>query len=182
MTKKKIPAWLLLCIISVVAGLALGFTNALTEDTIAANDAATSAEARKTVMADAEEFVQLELADGSEVDECFEAKKGGETIGYVVKATADGYGGKIEVTVGIDNNGMITGISCGGSDFSETAGLGAKVKEASFTDQFAGMTAPVELTKDGGQVDSVTAASRSSRAVCKAVNLACDYAATLLGK
>ena len=41
------------------------------------------------------------------------------------------------------------------------------------------MSAPVSITKDGGQVDSVTAASRSSRAVCKAVNAACDYVAAM---
>lgn len=176
---KKIPAWLLLCIISIVAGLSLGFTNALTKDEIARQDEASNELARKTVMSEADEFVQLDVAADSGVDYCYEAKKDGETIGYVAKATADGYGGKIEVTVGIDNNGMITGISCGGSGFSETPGLGAKVKEASFSDQFAGMSAPVSITKDGGQVDSVTAASRSSRAVCKAVNAACDYVAAM---
>lgn len=176
---KKIPAWLLLCIISLVAGLALGFTNALTKDEIARQDEASNEEARKKVMSEADEFVQLDVAADSGVDYCYEAKKGGETIGYVAKATADGYGGKIEVTVGIDNNGMITGISCGGSGFSETPGLGAKVKEAKFSDQFAGMSAPVSITKDGGQVDSITAASRSSRAVCKAVNAACDYVAAM---
>ena len=45
---KKIPAWLLLCIISLVAGLALGFTNALTKDEIARQDEASNELARKT--------------------------------------------------------------------------------------------------------------------------------------
>ncbi len=178
---KKIPAWLLLCIISVIAGLALGFTNALTEDVIAENDAAKSELARKTVMAEADEFVELELDNNGDIGYCYQAKKSGETIGYVAMATANGYGGVIEVTVGIDTNGIITGISCGGSDFNETAGLGAKVKEAAFTDQFAGMSGPVSITKDGGEVDAVTAASRSSRAVCTAVNAACDYVAGIMG-
>lgn len=176
---KKIPAWLLLCIISIIAGLALGFTNALTKDVIAENDAATNELARKTVMSEADEFSEIAIDENSGVDYCFEAKKGGQTIGYVVKAGANGYGGKIEVTVGIDINGLITGISCGGSDFSETPGLGANVKNAAFTDQFTGLTSPVAITKDGGQVDSVTAASRSSRAVCNAVNAACEFVAGL---
>lgn len=97
-----------------VAGLALGFTNALTKDEIARQDEAGNEQARNKVMSEADEFVQLNVAADSGVDYCYEAKKGDETIGYVAKATADGYGGKIEVTVGIDNNGMITGISCGG--------------------------------------------------------------------
>ena len=81
--------------------------------------------------------------------------------------------------MGIDTEGRITGISCGGSNFSETAGLGAKVKEDAFSGQFAGMQAPVSLKKDGGNVDSVTAASRSSGAVCRAVNRACEFVATV---
>lgn len=178
---KKIPAWLLLCIISVIAGLALGFTNALTEDVIAANDAAASELARKTVMSEADEFVELQLAEGSELGYCYEAKKGGKTIGYVAMASANGYGGVIEVTVGVDMNGIITDISCGGSDFSETAGLGAKVKDAAFTDQFAGKEAPVALTKNNGEIDSVTAASRSSNAVCTAVNEVCEYVSGIIG-
>ena len=176
---KKIPAWLLLCIIALVAGLALGFTNELTKDEIARQEVAANEEARKKVMSEADEFVELKVPADSGVDYCYEAKKGGETIGYVAKATEGGYGGPIEVTVGIDTEGRITGISCGGSNFSETAGLGAKVKEDAFSGQFAGMQAPVSLKKDGGKVDSGTAASRSSGAVCRAVNRACEFVATV---
>ena len=68
---KKIPAWLLLCIISLVAGLALGFTNALTKDEIARQDEASNELARKTVMSEADEFVQLDVAADSGVDYCY---------------------------------------------------------------------------------------------------------------
>ena len=70
---KKIPAWLLLCIISLVAGLALGFTNALTKEEIARQDEASNELARKTVMSEADEFVQLDVAADSGVDYCYEA-------------------------------------------------------------------------------------------------------------
>ena len=79
--------------------------------------------------------------------------------------------------VGMDSSGVITGINVGGSNFSETAGLGAKVKNDDFKDQFKGLMPPVILNED---VDAVTAATISSRAVTDAVNKACDYLEGLL--
>ena len=176
---KRTPAWLILCVIALVAGLALGMTNALTEDEIANQAIEAAAKARRTVMADAEDFVELPTNDGAPVDNCYEATAGGNVIGHVVQVTVQGYGGPIEVVVGIANDETITGISCGGSGFSETAGLGAKVKDALFSGQFAGMTTPLALTKNGGEVDSVTAASISSGAVCDAINAAGEYVMSL---
>ncbi len=176
---KKTPAWLILCIIALVAGAALGMTNALTIEEIDRQAVAAAELARKAVLADAEEFTRLDLAEGAAVDNCYQAKKGGELVGHVTQVTVKGYGGPIEVTVGFNAAGEITGMMCGGSGFSETPGLGAKVKEEAFYSQFTGMAAPVELTKNGGEVDSVTAASISSGAVCRAVNIAADYVAGL---
>ena len=180
----KKPAWLILGIICVVAGLALGLTNALTQKAIADQNAADAAKARQSVMSDADSFEALDVPDPTVIDgvtilSCYDAFSGTEPCGKVVKAAVNGYGGTIEVTVGIAADGSVTGINCGGGSFAETAGLGAKVKESGFTDQFIGMTAPVQVTKDGGQVDAVTAATISSRAVCKAVSAAGEFAAGL---
>lgn len=180
----KKPAWLILGVICIVAGLALGLTNALTEDAIAEQNAAEEASARQSVMADADSFEQVDVADGTEINgvtilSCYNATSGGEACGKVVKTTVKGYGGTIEVTVGIAADGTITGINCGGGNFAETPGLGANVKGAKFTSQFVGMTTPVSVSKDGGQVDAVTAATISSRAVCKAVSAAGEFAASL---
>jgi electron transport complex protein RnfG len=73
-------------------------------------------------------------------------------------------------TVGVDNDGVITGISVGGSSFSETAGLGARAKEAWFAEQYIGKASPIALTKDGGEIDAITSATITSRAVTTAVN------------
>lgn len=180
----KKPAWLILGVICIVAGLALGLTNALTEKAIAEQNAADEARARQSVMTNADSFEAVDVPEGTEIDgvtilSCYNASEGGEACGRIVKAAVKGYGGTIEVTVGIAADGTITGINCGGGSFAETAGLGAKVKEAAFTDQFTGMTAPVLVTKDGGEVDAVTAATISSRAVCKAVSAAAEFAAGL---
>ena len=83
--------------------------------------------------------------------------------------TVTGFGGPIEVTVGVDTHGTVTGLSVGGSSFAETAGLGAKAKEPAFTDQFVGKTAPLTLKVD---VDAISGATITSRAVTDGVNTA----------
>lgn len=178
---KKVPAWVILCVIALVAGLALGLTNEFTSTAIAEQSAADAASARMAVMTGAENFAEVDVPEDTVIGDAtvlsfFKADAASADCDEVVLVSVKGYGGVIEVTVGVAADGTITGISCGGTNFSETAGLGAKVKEAKFTDQFAGVTAPVALVKDGGDIDSVTAASRSSGAVCRAVNAAADYA------
>lgn len=176
--KKTVPAWVILCVIALVAGLLLGATNMFTAQEIAAQEIAAADQARKIVLPSADAFEELPLT-GDSVDYCYKGTSGGETAGHVCQVTVKGYGGEIEVTVGIDNEGTVTGISVGGANFSETAGLGAKTKDAEFMDQFAGMVPPLAVQKDGGDVDAVTGATRSSRAVTSAVNTAAEYVAAL---
>jgi len=92
----------------------------------------------------------------------------GEMVGYVMQSSAQGYSSVIQVLVGIDNNGKITGISI--LDQSETPGLGTKIEDESFTSQFKGLiSGDIALSKEGGRIDSITGATISSRAVVEAV-------------
>lgn len=167
-----------LLLLSAVAGLALGVTNAVTQGPIEEQRIAEANAARRAVLSAAESFEMVsEDADG--MDEIYRGVGAdGQTVGYTAKCTARGYGGPIEVTVGIDADGTVTGVQVGGADFAETAGLGARVKEAWFGEQFVGQTAPMQLKKDGGRIDAVSSATISSTAVTQAVNGAC---AVLLG-
>ena len=134
-------AWLILCLITVVAAFALSLTNMVTEGPIAEQKLKASNAARSAVFADADAFTEQPLAEGSKLDSVYAAERGGQTVGYVLQATATGYGGPIEVVLGVDNGGKITGISVGGSSFAETAGLGTRTREPAFTGQFIGLTA-----------------------------------------
>ncbi len=101
-------------------------------------------------------------------------------MGFVAQTTVQGFGGEVEVIAGIDNDLVITGVSVGGSNFSETAGLGAKAKDAAFTDQFAGKTAPLRVIKAGdtaaeNTIDAITAATITSSAVNSGVNRIATY-------
>ena len=175
--KKGIPAWITLGLIALVAGLLLGFTNELTAPVIAQQTLIKDEEARRAVLPQAEAFEPLDVAEDAGLDSCYQGLVGEAAVGYVAQVTVKGYGGEIQVTVGMDTAGIITGISVGGSNFSETMGLGAKTRDAAFTDQFAGLDAPIAL---GTDVDAVTNATISSTAVVSGVNIACEYIQTLL--
>ena len=181
--KKGLPAWLILTIIVLVAAVLLVLTNGLTADKIEAQSLAAAEASRRSVMPAAEAFEAKDIsayapADGGyTVDDCYEVKSGGETIGYTAQVTVKGYGGPIEIIVGVDTEGKITAVSIGGSDFSETAGMGAKVKEDAFRTQFDGLTPPIVLKED---IDAVTGATISSRAVTNGVNGAAAYIASIM--
>ena len=197
-TKFTIPKpAITLCIITLVAGAALSGVYALTKDTIAAQKLAKEQESYKAVCAEATEFVNDEAIDakiaelaggiyGTDFGKAYINKAligknaAGETVGYVISATSgDGFDGNIVMSIGLDVNGVVTGIEF--TTISETAGMGMKVTEAEFKDQFLGDDVDsFVVNKAGGstepsQIDSVAGATISSRAVTNAVNAARDF-------
>ena len=173
---KKLPAWIMVCAVCLVGALALGLVNGLTAGSIDRQSAILIDAARDHAL-DADAFEPLELQESRySLDNLYEAKGAdgaGETVGYVGQTTVTGYGGPIEVTAGVDGEGVITGVSVGGEGFAETPGLGARTREAAFTDQFVGKTPTLTLNEGG--VDTVTGASTTSRAVVSAVNTVANY-------
>ena len=87
----------------------------------------------------------------------------------------NGYSGLIELMVGIDANGAIRNIEV--VSHLETPGLGSKIKDKAFIDQYIGKTAEnfdLRVKKDGGEVDGISGATISSRAFSEAVKQALD--------
>ncbi len=178
--KKQLPGWAVLLIITLVAGLALGGTNALTKDPIAQQALIKAENARKAALPDAASFEEIPLAEGASVDWVYAGLKDGSPAGYVAQKTVNGFGGKVEVIAGVDTKDApdtfkIGGITVGGADFSETAGLGARAKEPAFTNQFPGKVYPVSYIKAGGTptestVDALTSATITTTAVVNGVN------------
>jgi len=97
-----------------------------------------------------------------------------DASGMTANASAIGYGGPVLVRLTLDEQGKIAALDVGGARFSETEGVGSRVKEDSFTQSFIGLTPPLSL---GEQIDAVSGATISSRAVVEAVN---DAAAFLM--
>lgn len=173
--KIKMPSWAVLAIICLIVAGVLGLVNYVTYEPIALRAQEKAFAARQEAFSEANEFV--EMAEDSRVDACYEAYRDGDQVGYVVQLTVAGCQGPIEIQAGFDMEGKIQSISCGGQKFAETSGLGARVKESKFRDQFAGLFVPVAL---GEEIDSVTGASVSSGAVVNGVNAAGAYVQELL--
>ncbi|MDO4632807.1 MAG: FMN-binding protein [Eubacteriales bacterium] len=101
----------------------------------------------------------------------------GEVIGYIVNVTSgDGFGGDIEVSVGISVDGATTGLEF--LTINETAGLGMRATEPEFKEQYVGKTVDsFSLVKGGGasadnEINALSGASFTSTAVTNAVNAA----------
>lgn len=174
----KKQAWLILSLITVVAGLALSLTNLVTAGPIAEQKLLASNAARAAVFHDADGFEAMPVEEGSKVDSVYAATKGGQTVGHVLQTTVTGYGGPIEIVMGIDTQGAITGLSVGGSSFAETAGLGTRTRDPEFTDQFVGLKAAPKLKQN---IDAISGATISSTAVANGANRLYQYWQRLTG-
>lgn len=101
-------------------------------------------------------------------DEVYIIYEDGEKAGYAFMASGSGYGGNIDILVGLDSGFGIKGVSI--LSQTETPGVGNKITESSFTDQFKGLSASdIALKSEGGKIDAITGATISSRAVVNAV-------------
>lgn len=98
----------------------------------------------------------------------FPAKKDGETFAVAIEGKGKGLYGLIGVMVGISKDGALLDI--GITSHLETPGIGSKVEEASFTDQFKGLS-----TKKALKVDGISGATYSSKGVMSAVTQAIGY-------
>ncbi|NCO52933.1 MAG: RnfABCDGE type electron transport complex subunit G [Deltaproteobacteria bacterium] len=107
----------------------------------------------------------------------YRARQGGELKGVAFKVIApDGYSGNIEVMVGVDPQDLINGIAI--VSHAETPGLGSKINEPAFKDQFKGKgldNVDWRVKKDGGEFDQITGATISPRAVVGAVSKGLEF-------
>ena len=172
----------------IVAGL-LGLVNMVTKDKIAAINWENTQTAMKAVVADPDntEFSEaLENTDamsaaakaaGGTLDSVYEVLVGGENAGYAIKVVASGSQGNIEMMVGVDAEGVVTGVSI--VDNSETSGIGSKVMSneplssgVGVLDQFQGKSAADGTLTVGKNVDAICGATVSSKGVTAGVNAA----------
>lgn len=164
------PIIVLTVIAAVMAGL-LGGTNLLTADKIAELTAANEKAAVEKVIK-AESYNKFELNKYT----YFKAQNGENTVGYAFILGANGYGGAVKCVVGVDITGKITAVEI--TDVSnETPGLGQNAGRTSFTDQFKGKSTELSVVKSGAkenEVQAVTGATITSKAVTTSVNLALE--------
>lgn len=156
------------CVTAALAG-----TNMLTADTIAKRTQEIENAARLQVM-DAQTFEENQSADGSFTYHT--AKKGGEFVGYVFVTESAGKSAGLTVMTGIDQNGVITGVIITADN--ETAGYVDKIEEAGLPEQFVGKSA--NKLALGTDVDAISQATKTSKGVVNAVNLAIEQYQTVV--
>ncbi|MCD6527271.1 MAG: RnfABCDGE type electron transport complex subunit G [Desulfuromonas sp.] len=107
----------------------------------------------------------------------FRARQGEQLVGIAFKVTAaDGYSGNIEVMVGLDTHEHIVGIEI--LAHAETPGLGSKISESWFKDLFRERSldnTDWRVKKDGGEIDQITGATISPRAIVSTVKSGLDF-------
>lgn len=167
--KEVIKVSAILFAITAIAAAILAGVNGITAPKILENEMIAQVEAMQKVLPDTDNFEKLDFVP-EKTSVVTEVYKAGE-VGMAVKVAPSGYGGKILMIVGIDNDNKVTGIEI--ISQSETAGLGAKCVEEDFKAQFAGKGENIEVVKKGAagnQIDAISSATVTSKAVTKGVN------------
>ena len=157
----------------------LAYVNELTKEPIAAANAKTLSDAVKAVVPgfDNDPIAEKKMQEVNGVEYAvYPATKSGEFIGSAVEASAMGFGGDLRVLVGFDAQGNIIDYSL--LSHAETPGLGSKASDwfkkgnkGDITGKNPG-SAPLTVSKDGGEIDAITASTITSRAFLNAVNTA----------
>lgn len=175
-----------LAIICVVVTLALSSTDLLTAGKIEALAIETQNKAMAKLI-EADEYHELPAATSFGDITYHAAIKDSDTIGCIFITEANGYGGVVSVMTAVDMEGKIIAVEIlAASD--ETPGLGQNVTKPNWYAQFAGLKDDITVIKGGSanaennEVNAVTGATISSKAVTSAVNQALDYAKEIIAK
>ncbi len=189
-----------LFLITLIAGLLLGLVYVVTKEPIELRAQQEKEEAYQNVCEGAVSFQVTEEITALmneqerifeeagltkvEVSECMEAfDSSGEGIGYVMTVVSHaGYGGDVEIALGINTEGSVTGLEF--LTLEETAGLGMNAQKAEFKDQYLGrLVESFTVVKgDAGSEEEISAISNAtitSKAVTSAVNAGLAFAGEL---
>lgn len=171
--------------------MALGGVYEITKDPIAKQEAQAKAEAYEQVFTDAAAFEEVEMDDtliqtirdqldqegykAQSIEEVMRAEdQSGETLGYAFTVvTSEGYGGDIQFSMGVQNDGTLNGISI--LSIGETAGLGMNADTPAFKDQFVGkQVEKLQYTKNGAtqddEINAISGATVTTNAMTNGVN------------
>jgi len=175
--KEIVKLCLVLTIIGAACAAVMAFVDQETKAPIAKSKAAEKVDAMKIVVPSsdndlAKDAVTIEDKDLGSTLTFFVAKKEGAAVGaaFIVVAP-NGYAGNIEIMVGVDTAGAVTGLEI--IKHAETPGLGSKIATPAFKGQYIGTSikdpAQWAVVKDGGTFKQITGATISSRAVTTAI-------------
>ncbi|SHF31711.1 electron transport complex protein RnfG [Mariniphaga anaerophila] len=170
---------LTLFVVTFIAAAALGFVYDFTKDAIEVAKMKAQSEAIKKVLPEFDELgdvCKVAVASASDSVEVFPAYKGDKLVGVAVKTyTNKGFSGFISIMAGIDTSGKLFGYEV--LEHSETPGLGSKMADWFRNSEKPGQnvigkspeSSKFEVSKDGGDIDAITASTITSRAFLDAM-------------
>ena len=166
--KKIIGLVLSLTVISGICAAVLASIDSITKTPIAEMKVREEQAAVKAVLPS--ETATVEAADGFSVGK----DAAGKVVGYAAKGSdAGGYGGDVVLMVGFRADRK-TVVCYKTLVATETPGLGMKLNTPEFQGQFAEKDGTnLQVKKDGGEIEAITSATITSRAVCRAIADAC---------
>ena len=183
--KKILQLVLALTVISAICAAVLALVNSKTKDRIASLTAEKTANAAKAVLPSDVKAVEARLDPKNadlKVTIGYADTAKTKILGYAAPGMSPkGYGGEIRLMVGLTAERKV--ISYRVLAANETPGLGAKLGDETFAKQFGGKIGPsLTVKKDGGEIDAITGATITSRAVCEAIADACARVDRVEGK
>ncbi|MDD5644876.1 MAG: RnfABCDGE type electron transport complex subunit G [bacterium] len=160
--KNGIKITLTLSIVCLVAGLCLGAVYRQSRPSIEARQRADEEKRLKEIFPESDDFEEKTGVLPKMIEKYFIVKNKGSLLGYVFVCSNYGYSSDIELMVGVDAKGNVAGVKVLAQ--SETPGLGTRIEEPDFINQFKGWNDA--LCKSGKvNFDSITGCTISSKAV-----------------
>lgn len=158
--------------VCLICSAILGGVYALTKAPIDAAAQKALTESISAVLPEGGDLSDSNACSAEGVDEYYVLSEGGSAKAFAVKSSTNGFGGTLTLMVGVLADGTVYNTSV--LAHSETPGLGAKCtdEESHFRTQFKGFNGRFAVTKDGGDIDAITASTITSRAFTKAVEQA----------
>lgn len=148
--------------ICLVVSVLLAYTNSITAPIIEENDRIAAEATRSAVLEGSKSFTLIDCdTEALGIESAYREDSG---LGYVITAGYKGYGGVVTVTVGLNPEGQVVGLSADVS--TETSGVGSKAGQEDYLAQYKGLQGSAQ------GADTISGATYSSTAVKNGVNAA----------
>ncbi|MGI6742347.1 MAG: RnfABCDGE type electron transport complex subunit G [Eubacteriales bacterium] len=166
-----------LLLISAVIALLMALVNGFTKDKIASNNLKATEEAIARIYPKFDLTTEIESDIELPIKAVYRLDEGGALLGYCVSVQPSGFNGAIEMMVGINPDGTITGVEI--ISHTETPGIGAAADDPEYLKDYIGLSGNISF---GDGIDALTGATISSKAILSGVNAAVEAVNIISGQ
>lgn len=174
----------ILMVITAAVAVLLAAVNLLTEPVIRQKTEAAKQDAILALFPEATDSFSLRSVNGigdqfpATVTDLYAIYNGDIFVGFAAETSSMGFSDKIGMIVGVNADNTVRGVRI--MSISDTPGLGMKVRDPAYLNNYAGLSYPILFGKGAGQVDAVSSATYSSAGVLKGVNDALAFCSLIV--